>query len=983
MLNSDTQRSALLGLTDSEVLEQRKKFGDNIIRPPAKTPWYTLFLEKFDDPVIRILLVAAVLAIGVGAVHGDYFEGVGIIVAVLLATGIAFVNELKAAKEFDILSQVSDDVPTRVLRNGKYSSVPRKDLVVGDVVVVEAGEEPPVDGEVIECVGLKIDESSLTGESKPRSKRAKGESDDLEQGESTLPYFKAFRGSMVVDGHGVLRATSVGDKTEIGMTAQAASEASTESTPLNQQLESLSKLIGVVGLAVAVATFSALAVRGVVVGELTLSPPQWLVISCVLWGAIVSLAPVWLPMVSDGTELILGWPLPSWVVGEDDAAASESLKRWLLFAAFGIGVAGVVVAVGWFAGLLPPNVSDWLPATVLNAVLSYFMIAVTIIVVAVPEGLAMSVTLSLAYSMRKMTASNTLVRKLHACETVGATTVICSDKTGTLTRNEMQVFSVSVPAFSEGNIDLGTDAGARLVAALAANSTAHLAAPDAAGGGALGNPTEAALLKWLRARDVDYLEARAATTVVDQLAFTTERKWMGTLVRDDSSENHVLHVKGAPEVVLANCTEVLTESGPQGIDSHLERIKHELHDYQKRGMRGIGLAYKMCSSEVTGDIAEHGTKGLTWLGFAAIADPIRDDVPNAIDTCRKAGIRVKMVTGDNAETAQEIAHQTRIWDESCDSSHQVQGSEFHEFSDDEAKAASDRLRVLSRARPMDKVRLVQSLQANGEVVAVTGDGINDCGALNCADVGLAMGITGKAAAKNASDIILLDDSFSTIVNAVMWGRSLYENIQRFIVFQLTINVAALTIAFLGPFVGIELPLTVIQMLWINLIMDTFAALALATEPPHRDVLNRPPRSSTAFIVTRAMAADIFSMASVFLVVLLGLLLWAKVDGTVSEYNLSVFFTVFVMLQFWNLFNVRCFGTNRSAFVGIFQNKSFVFIAAAILLGQIVIVQYGGRFFRTVPLSLSHWLIIGGATFGVLLVGEVKRYILRRKLLVEN
>lgn len=963
-----------LGLRSEQVETQRRAHGVNVITPPERDPWWKLFLEKFDDPVIRILLIAAVIALAAGAVHGDFIEGLGIIAAVLLATGLAFFNEYKANKEFDILNQVNDDVPIKVIRDGVYVSVARKDIVKGDVVLVEAGEEVPADGILIEAVSMLVNESGLTGESEPNQKVASSASGKGQMKHTTYAVDHVLRGSMVIDGHGLFEVGAVGDHTEIGKTARAAAEDSGEETPLNQQLEKLSKVIGVVGLGIAVATFAALVVRGVVIGEINLTTIQWTAAAITGGSVAVALSLVWLPMVFDGLELCAGIEAPQWLGGDDDEDSGSGLKRWL----FAIGL-GIVLAVVGFGGLLVAGASTaaWFDESAMSKFLQYFMIAVTIIVVAVPEGLAMSVTLSLAYSMRKMTAANTLVRKMHACETIGAATVICSDKTGTLTMNEMQVFQHVLPAIGE-KLDPGSPAGKLLIENISANTTAHLGR-DESGTRALGNPTEAALLLWLEDNGVDYVPSRSGFAIKYQLTFSTERKWMGTMGTSPITGHNVLHVKGAPEVVLERCVSIRTANGVEPIGPYLDGIRQSLTDYQGRGMRTLGLA---CQDNLSDDVGERIadiTSGLTWLGFMAIADPIRPEVPPAMEACRRAGIQVKMVTGDNAQTAREIARQIGLWQEGDHSEQHVSGPDFVPLEGTAAEEASERLKILSRAKPLDKVKLVRSLQARGEVVAVTGDGINDCGALNYADVGMAMGKTGKAAAKEASDIILLNDSFSTIIDAVMWGRSLYENIQRFILFQLTINVAALCIALLGPFIGVEIPLTVIQMLWVNLIMDTFAALALATEPPHREVLNRPPRRPDAFIVTKEMAINIFGVGAVFVAILLGMLLYMQGNSAmgpegqkVTPYELSVFFSVFVMLQFWNLFNARCLGVRQSALNGFWKNPGFLMIAAAIFAGQVVIVQIGGELFRTVPLSLKDWALIIGGTSAVLWIGEAAR-----------
>lgn len=960
------------GLDPADVPIQRAKFGVNVLTPPPRDPWWKQFLEKFDDPVIRILMIAAVIAIAAGSIHGEYIEGVGIIVAILLATGLAFFNEFKANREFDILNQVNDETPIKVIRGGGYTMVPIKDIVVGDIVFIESGEELPADGILLEAVALQVVESALTGEPDPNRKVVKGQT-DAPTG-ATIPSDRLMRGTKVVDGHGLFEVTAVGDSTELGKTARSGVEDTGEITPLNEQLERLSKIIGVVGLGIAVMTFAALIVRGAVVGELLLTAQQWTVAAIIVTGAAVTMILVWLPMVYDGLELIGGWlgrevSPPSFLGGED----GPTLKCW--FTVIGLGLLIVVVGIGAGSqvGFVPTSASHWLPDGAAGEFLKYFMIAVTIIVVAVPEGLAMSVTLSLAYSMRKMTASNTLVRKMDACETIGATTVICSDKTGTLTMNEMRVFETRLTALGATPFRAESGNAAALVAeAIAANTTAHLDREDPVRPRPLGNPTEGALLLWLHEQGFDYVPLRDGFKVIVQLTFSTERKFMATL-GESPERGRVIYVKGAPELLLTRCAHVQTIDGPSPIEPQRAALLASLREFQSRGMRTLGLAYRPVANGHDGLDLGAGIQDLTWLGFVAIADPVRPEVPGAILACHEAGIRVKMVTGDNPDTAQEIARQIGLCVPSGGPTQHISGPEFEKLGDAEAEEAAEKLSILSRARPMDKVRLVRSLQARGEVVAVTGDGVNDCGALNYANVGLAMGRTGKAAAKEASDIILLDDSFGTIINAVMWGRSLYENIQRFILFQLTINVAALGVALLGPFIGVKLPLTVIQMLWVNLIMDTFAALALATEPPHDDVLKRRPRNPRSFIITKSMALGIFGVGAIFLLVLVGLLLFIQRDGVVTDYELSVFFSVFVMLQFWNLFNARCLGLKQSAFVNLFENKSLLIIAAAIFVGTILLVQFGGPVFRTVPLELADWVIIVAATSTVLWVGELVRF----------
>jgi Ca2+-transporting ATPase len=961
------------GLTDAQVIESRNRSGANVLTPPVREPWWRQFLSKFDDPVIRILMIAAVLAIVAGVSEGKYTEGVGIILAILLATTLAFVNEFKANKEFDILNKVNDDVPVKTVRGGRYLAVPRRDLVVGDIALIEIGEEIPCDGTVLESMSFQVEESSLTGESKPVVKFCEGASSGQGEEETAYPRHRLLRGTFVVDGHAVMRVTEVGDSTEIGKTARSADEETGEETPLNAQLERLSKVIGVVGFAIAAVTFAALVVHAVSAGRLVLQPVQWAIIAVLGAGALVALVRVWLPVVYDAAQL-LGKDAepPAWL-------EKEGAWPWIKSLLIGALIAGGGAGIGIATGFVPSSDADWLPASAGSHFLEFFMIAVTIIVVAVPEGLAMSVTLSLAYSMRKMTATNNLVRRMHACETIGAATVICSDKTGTLTRNEMRVAENSIPTLGNRTaLDTTQAAGSDylLAEAIAANSTANLSRGPGQPSAPLGNPTEGALLLWLEEKGCDYVLFRDGFETLYQWTFSTERKYMATLGVSRATNSRRLYVKGAPEIVLSHCTYVLQPEGAKPCDTATRSaIEAEMKMYQARGMRTLGLAFNPQPKNHHGVDIEHIVDSMTWLGFVAIADPVRTEVPGAVAACRTAGIQVKVITGDNADTAREVGRQIGLWQPGDDEHRQhMTGPAFSGLSDADALAAVSDIKILSRARPMDKMRMVKLLQQKGEVVAVTGDGTNDAPALNYANVGLAMGRTGTAVAKEASDIILLDDSFKSIVNAVMWGRSLYENIQRFILFQLTINVAALGIALLGPFLGVEIPLTVIQMLWINLIMDTFAALALATEPPHGNVMDRKPRDSRAFIVSPAMARGIFGTAAIFIAVLIGLLLWVKgsVDHGMFAYRMTVFYTVFVMLQFWNLFNARCLGHSFSAFSRIWENKGFIAIAAGIFLGQIAIIQYGGEIFRTVPLGLKDWGMIVGSTSLVLWIGELKR-----------
>lgn len=946
-----------IGLSEPEVIESRKLHGENIITPPEKEPWWKLFLEKFEDPVIRILMIAAFIAIAAGSVHGEYVEGVGIIIAILLATSLAFLNEFKAGKEFEVLNKVNDTVKVKVVRGGIYTTVPRRDVVVGDIVLIETGEEVPADGKLLEAVSLQIDEAKLTGESDAAEKRILAENDRGES--STVPRDMTMKGTMVVDGHGVIKIVAVGDSSEVAKIIRESEEDSETKSPLNQQLEKLSKQIGVVGLFIAALTYFALIARDLLIGNLILTDEQMFTAIVIHLFVAIVLLKVWVPILYDFFDWIgLEKETPNWI-------EREGLTPWVKNLGMGILMFVLMIGLGYFTGILTEGYQNWFSLDAEMSFLRYFMIAVTIIVVAVPEGLAMSVTLSLAYSMRKMTASNNLVRKMDACETIGAATCICSDKTGTLTQNEMRVYKDSLTFNWQNNQKLK----GFISEGLSINSTANLGNVT---NEIIGNPTEGAILLWLKEQDINYLNFRDSAEILHQWTFSTEKKIMGTAISSDDRDTSIIHIKGAPEIVLDMSATYITEDGEFPLNGKKQELINEILDFQKRGMRTIGIAYQQKKGkDFPKEIGELKDKFI-WAGFFAIADPIREEVPAAMIACTEAGIDVKMVTGDSPETAEEIARQIKLIG-SGKYTH-LNASEFEKMSDEEITAILPSLKILSRAKPLDKLRLVKLLKSSGQVVAVTGDGTNDAPALNHANVGLAMGKNGTALAKEASDIILLDDSFKSIVNGVMWGRSLYSNIQRFILFQLTINVTALGIALLGPFIGVQLPLTVTQMLWVNLIMDTFAALALATEPPNREVLKVKPRSPEDYIVTGGMAKQIFGVGFLFLIFLVGVLLYIQDDGMVTEYELSVFFSIFVMLQFWNMFNARVLFLKQSALRNLFENKAFVLIAISIFIGQILIIQYGGSVFRTVPLSLIDWVYIIGATSIVLVLGEIIRLI---------
>lgn len=881
-----------LGLTDEEVLQSREQHGDNLLTPPKRPSLWRLYLEKFEDPVVRVLLVAAVFSLIISVIENEYAETIGIIAAILLATGIGFFFEYDANKKFDLLNAVNEETLVKVVRNGKVQEVPRKDIVVGDLVILETGEEIPADGELVEAISLQVNESNLTGE--PVIGKTIIEEDFDE--EATYASNWVMRGTTVVDGHGAMKVQRVGDATEIGKVARQSTEETLEPTPLNIQLTKLANLIGKIGFTVAGLAFVIFFVKDVLL--------------------------------------------------------------YFDFAALN----------GWH---------EWLP--VFERTLKYFMMAVTLIVVAVPEGLPMSVTLSLALNMRRMLSTNNLVRKMHACETMGAITVICTDKTGTLTQNLMQVHEPNFYSLKKGSLLAADDMSALIAEGISANSTAFL---EEVGEGekpkGVGNPTEVALLLWLNGQGRNYLELREQAMVFDQLTFSTERKFMATLVQSPVVGKKVLYVKGAPEIVLGKCKEVILDGKRVDAVEYRSTVESQLLNYQNMAMRTLGFAFKIVDdSEVNDCVALVSANDLNFLGVVAISDPIRPDVPAAVNKCQSAGIRIKIVTGDTPGTATEIARQIGLWNPATDTErNRITGTEFAALSDEEALDRVLDLKIMSRARPTDKQRLVQLLQQKGAVVAVTGDGTNDAPALNHAQVGLSMG-TGTSVAKEASDITLLDDSFNSIGTAVMWGRSLYKNIQRFIVFQLTINFVALLIVLLGAVIGTELPLTVTQMLWVNLIMDTFAALALASIPPSESVMRDKPRRSDDFIISKAMRANILGVGSVFLAILLGMIhVFEQSAEGMSVRHLTIFFTFFVMLQFWNLFNARVFGTTDSAFKGLSKSYGMELIVFAILAGQFLIVQFGGAVFRTEPLNWQTWLLIIGVSSIVLWVGELIRMVQR-------
>ncbi len=930
------------GLTDSEVLESREKHGVNILTPPEKESLWSKFMEKFKDPLIRILLVAGVLSVGIACYEilalghnwTVFFEPIGIFVAILLATGLSFYFELIADKEFSILNQVNDDEPVKVIRNGFTIEIPKKDIVVGDIVILSTGDEIPADAELLEAVTLQVDESTLTGEpvcSKTTDKNAFDK-------DATFPSNHVMRGTKVMEGHGVCRVFAVGDKTENGKVFEAAQIDDSVKTPLNEQLDGLSDLI---------TKLSYLFAGLVIVGRLL-----------VFFN--------WNPIA---LTLIIPTAIFFWLV----IKKFDDFSKWKCITSI---LAFFVVLMAMVVGLFLHLNSGQDISALLTHTMQTLMIAVTLIVVAVPEGLPMAVTLSLAYSMRRMLKTNNLVRKMHACETMGATTVICTDKTGTLTQNQMKIYQTNFYSLEDQKLS-DNEISTIIKEGIAVNSTASLDLSDENKAKVLGNPTEGALLLWLKDNGINYQTLKDNTTLIEELPFSTERKYMATVVKSSLGKK-ILYVKGAPEIIHSLCKQTCNNIDKTSIDK-------QLLQYQNQAMRTLGFAYQELND---GDVVIKDNKvvadNLTFLGIVAISDPVREDVPAAVKECLDAGINVKIVTGDTPGTAKEIGRQIGLWTNEDTDRNIIMGPELAALSDDELDKIVLDLKIIARARPMDKKRLVESLQRMNQVVSVTGDGTNDAPALNTAHVGLSMG-DGTSVAKEASDITIIDNSFSSIGRAVMWGRSLYQNIQRFLLFQLTVNVAACFIVLIGAFMGVESPLTVTQMLWVNLIMDTFGAMALASLPPSKEVMKDKPRDRDSFIINKSMGINIFGVGTLFFLITLGFLyIFQHADITsvkdlltlklgesnvVTPYEQTLLFSIFVWTHFWYMFNARSFETN-SSFFGIKHSSGFWTIVGVIVLGQIVIVELLYNFFNVAPMfHTTDWQInINGITDWLLIVG---------------
>lgn len=981
------------GLNDKQVAESRRKNGPNVLTPAKKESWLKLFLEKFNDPLIIILLVVGVFAVGVSAYEywglnesfTVFFEPIGIFVAIMLATGLGFYFELKAQNEFNLLNQENDKELVTVVRNRNVMEIPKCDVVVGDILILQTGQEVPADATLLEAVNLSVDESSLTGE--PVHQKSV---DVAAQEASTYPCNRIYRGTQIMEGHGIAKVFAVGDRTENGRIMQSIMGVEVDDdnaaiygerngltptqkkalklnrknkvqkkvrTPLNQQLGRLGKLITNISYVFAGAI---IAFKLMVYFEWT----WWISLSI----AIIVFAFFWIMM--KGLPHVSKWKYFPIFSKWKNRSINRKWKYFAVIFFFFTLLIGFVIICHNFA--LDKDTSHLIAYS-----LKTIMIAVTLVVVAVPEGLPMAITLSLANSMRKMLKTNNLVRKMHACETMGAATVICTDKTGTLTQNQMQVRETLL------------EGGELIYEAMAVNSTASLNFSEPSAPKVVGNPTEGALLLWLQNQDIDYMEMRDAAVQIQEIPFTTERKYMATLVVSGAKPGKkILYVKGAPEIVMSLCSDM------EGNHTR-EEYKQKLKEYQLKAMRTLGFAYMIVDDDL--QAIRNGklvAKKLIFMGIVGIEDPIREDVKDAVEKCLKAGIKVKIITGDNLDTAKEIARQIGIWTDGCSDRNAIEGATLATLTDKELKERANDLIIIARARPMDKKRFVEALQRKGHIVAVTGDGTNDAPALNAAHVGLSMG-SGTSVAKEASDITILDNSFVSIVRAVEWGRALFMNIQRFLLFQLTVNVAACMLVLAGAVMGFQSPLTVSQMLWVNLIMDTFAAFALSALPPDKKVMKEKPRNHRAFILDKSMRHNIFGVGMFFFLLLVGLwfvfqhaninqlsdllhfTIGAKRD--VNSYELTLLFTIFVMTHFWYMFNARAFKTGGSGLI-LRGCDGFIIIAVIILVGQILIVQVPvlNSFFNVVPLKTDDWLIIIVLSSFVLLIREIYSLVKRKK-----
>ncbi len=834
------------GLTDAEVLSSREKHGLNLLTPPKEVPWWKLYLEKFKDPIIVILLVATAISLAFGIIEGNYTESIGIIAAVLIATGVGFWREYDAKKKFDAMKSDKDYEPVKVRRNGVVVEITKDHVVVGDIAILSAGDEIPADIELFKAIDMKVAESAMTGESVAVPKYP---IDEAYTGSGFAPNL-LLRGTTIESGLGEGVVIKVGDETEIGKTTIQASEETDNKTPLEEKLGELAGKI----------TTAAFLVAGL----------MFIILNLVHW----------------------------------DFAFGDHAFSW--------SMSTLLTEVGFLMG------------------------AIVVIIVAVPEGLPLSVTLALAFSMKTMANENNLVKKMHACETIGAVNVIFTDKTGTLTQNCMTVVDVDV---REEDKDVLNLVGA-------VNSTANWSNASRV----LGNPTEAAILKHM-GHDLSE-RLRSEYRILSCIPFSSAYKYMVTQAQNEESKEEIILIKGAPEVIARII--------------RYDKYLGEVSTQQARGRRAISAA--IINSKDYNAVKESLESGnplddCTYIGTWFIEDPVRSDVPDAIRKCYGAGIDVVMMTGDNLRTGTEIGRQAGfkdIW--------AIEAKDFWEAVKN-PQNGREYPNVIARCTPTNKLDILKWAKDKDYVCAMTGDGVNDSPSLNHADVGIAMG-SGTSVAKEAADIILLDDAFPSIVTGVKWGRSLYKNIKNFLFFQLSINVSACLIAVFGPLVGVEMPFTVIQFLWINLVMDSLAAIALTSEPADERVLSEKPRDRRQFIIDKSLAKSIFGFG-IFVWILCTFVLWGmKHTEFLSKIDLTVFFASYMVINLWNMFNARVIGKNKSVFSGLKSNYKFTGILLFILAVTILLVQFGGEVFQTHPLSWKTWLTIILVTSPVMIVREI-------------
>ena len=899
------------GLSEKQIAQNQKKYGKNQFSPGEKISLGKKILEALKEPMIFILLIAALITIGMNiykqsqGLHAEFTESIGILVAITISVSIKVIMEGRSEKAFETLNNINEDIKVKVLRNGIIQYIYKKDVVVGDIIKIETGAKVPADGRLIDSLQLKVDESMLTGESIAVNKNFE---QTITNAKTVLSERKnmVFAGTFITYGQGTVIITSVGDKTEMGNIASELKHPVSKSTPLQEKLDKLAR-------------------------------------SITTFGVIASI-------------LILFYEL--------------------------------------FKIYISNNLSF---DTVQNA----FMVSVALIVAAVPEGLPTIVAMTLALNIIKMAKSNALVRKLIACETIGCINVICSDKTGTLTKNQMTVIDI----WNNGKLINPSDLKNRfLIENFTINSTADITIKD---GNVkfIGNPTECSLLKafsdtvcsvspkqctyyeqsnsicggqcekYTYKNDdyISYTDIRNSSNIIFQYPFSSDKKSMTTVILVDKL--YKVYSKGSPEKIISLCSTIIINNKIELFTDELrEKVNNEIIKLQQEAKRILAFSHNDINTgyDDWNKSQDKVESNMIFDGFVSIADPLRDDVYEAVEKCKKSGISLKILTGDNIVTATSIAKQLNIVNKD---SIIIEAQQIDEMSNEELLKILDKIILIARSKPLTKMRIVNLLKKHGNVVAVTGDGINDAPALKNADVGIAMGITGTEVSKEASDIILLDDSFSTIVKAVEWGRGIYENFQRFIQFQLTVNLVAVLTVFVCEMFGLPVPFTTIQLLWVNLIMDGPPALSLGLESLRNHLMEQEPVKRDTNIITRNMLFRII-INGVFIVFMIMLLINKQILGGTQGQQSSIIFTTFVMFQLFNSFNSRELG-NESIFTNLLKNKPMLWIIGATFFVQILITQFGGQIFKTAPLSISMWLRIIAYSFSVVAFSEVIRFIKRK------